>query len=201
MSNERETIQHKGYEIETFYDEDAQSPNEWGNEDAFLVYDHRDFFVERKGFNPDDIFENLQSGKKLYKGYFVFPVFAYIHSGVALSLGKNEYPFNDRWDVSFKGFALIKKEKGQGTNKKAYEIAKGIVEEWNTYLSGQVYGYSSEFGGVWGFYGEEGYKDMIAQAKEEIDSVIEKKIKEHGQRVKAYIKNHVPIEKRQALAV
>ena len=94
-----------------------------------------------------------KQGRK-FKGYHAFPVFAYIHSGVSLSLGKSEYPFTDPWDVSFKGFALIRQAKGQ-------KMAEGLIESWNAYLSGNVYGYQvvdamgEEMDSCWGFYGDE----------------------------------------------
>ena len=64
-----EVINYRGHDIEVFYDENCESPDVWGNEDVFIVHEHRDFCVERKGFDPQDIFEYLQSGKKLYAGY------------------------------------------------------------------------------------------------------------------------------------
>jgi len=189
-----ETIIYKGIEINTFYDEDCDSPDSWGNTDAFIVYDHRDFYVERKGFDPRTIFEHIQETKRMfYDGYFVFPVYAYIHSGVALSLGKSHYPFIDRWDVSFKGFALVKRQKGTYTNEKAYTQAEGLIETWNTYLSGQVYGYSSECGSCWGYYGDEGYEQMLEEAKAENDYALQIKINKHLQLLKTWMLNNVPI--------
>lgn len=109
--NKVETIDYRGHKIEIYRDDNCDSPDRWGNDDVFLVYDHRQFYVERKGFDPAKIFETFQS-KNIYNDYHIFAVFAYIHSGVALSLTRNSYPFNDRWDTSFKGFALVKKQKG-----------------------------------------------------------------------------------------
>lgn len=193
-----ETIEYRGYEIEVCYDTDAESPDLWGNDRVFIVYDHRDFDVRRKGFDPQDIFDHITETKRLfYDGYFVFPLYAYIHSGVSLSLGRSGYPFNCPWDTSYKGFVLVKRCKGWTyTRKKAEELAQSEVEEWNTYLSGDVYGYNSEVGGCWGFYGDEGRKQMIEDAKGEIDYEIEKKRESHFKQLKTWIKNRVPLEKR-----
>lgn len=185
-------IQHKGYEIELFYDSDADSPDVWGNEDNFIVYDHRDFTVKRDGFDPSDIFETMQKGKKLFEGFFFFPVYAYIHSGISLSLGRTGV-HSCPWDTSFKGFALIKKGKGSGTAEKAREIAQAIIDDWNDYLSGNIYGYRSEFGSCWGYYGDEGRDQAIEEAKGEIDYEINKKLQNHFKRLKAYIRNKVNI--------
>lgn len=200
MSKENlvETIKYRGYKIDCFYDTDAESPDNWGNDDVFVVYDHRDFCVERKGFDPEEIFETYQKNKKVYDGHWFFPVYAYIHSGVALSLGRNRYPFNDRWDVSMKGFALVKIQKGwTWTEDKAYKVAQSEIETWNEYLSGEVYGYNSKFGSCWGFYGDEGYKEIVANAKSEIDYAIREKRKKHFEYLKTMIRNHVPINERK----
>jgi hypothetical protein len=47
----------------------GNSPNDWGNEDLFLVYDHRSFYVERKGFEPRNIFEHLSAKEPLKENY------------------------------------------------------------------------------------------------------------------------------------
>lgn len=166
----KEIIMYRDQEIEIFPDENAESPDGWKNDESFLVYDHRDFCVQRKGFDPTEIFEHYQRTKKFfYDGYYVFPVYAYIHSGVALSLGNAQYPFNDRWDVSMKGFALVQRVKGMWQRKKCYAVAESIVQEWNDYLSGDVWGYNSEFGSCSGFYGDAGKEQILVEAKAEID--------------------------------
>jgi hypothetical protein len=38
------------YKIEVVQDEMAESPDAWGNDDAFVVYEHRQFDVRREGF-------------------------------------------------------------------------------------------------------------------------------------------------------
>lgn len=204
-----ETIEYKGYSIECHIDENADSPDSWGNNDCFLVYDHRDFMVEVKGFDPNEIFEDHQKGKVLFHKwgdktqYFIFPVLAYIHSGVALSLGRSTYPFTDPWDTSFKGFALVKKEKGMGTRDKARKYAEGLIETWNVYLSGSVCGFivrnesNEHLDSCWGYY-EQDY--CITSAKEWIDATVKEKIKSHFDQVKTWIKNRVPLLHRAPLA-
>lgn len=191
-------IEHKGYNIEIFYDDMAETPNDWGNEDAFLVYDHRNFTVTRRYFDPANIFEVFQT-KNIYDGYFIYPVYAYIHGDVSLSLGR-QYPFNCRWDTSFKGFALVKKQKGTYNREtSAREAAEGLIKTWNIYLSGEVYGYNSVAGSCWGFWGEEGKEDMIEEAKFEIDQYILNKYKGKMNMLKHFIKNKVSLEKRMCL--
>ena len=165
-----EKLNYRGYDIEVCYDSDPSSPDEWKNEDCFIVYDHRNFTIKRDGFNVHDIYEHLKEGYKTYDGYWVIPLFAYIHSLVSLSVSKEAFLSGCRWDTSFAGFVLVKRQKNWSYKfDQAFKIAKCITEEWNIYLSGDIYGYNSDFGGCWGFYGDKGMKLMISEAKDEID--------------------------------
>lgn len=207
---EIEKIEYKGYIINISQSEYCDSPDEWEQE-SFLVYDHRDFMVERKGVEPRNIHDYLQIKEELKSSfielsyleelqdnlkdyfdydaeYWIFRVYAYIHSGVSLSLGRSEYPFNDRWDVSSTGFVLVKKEHFSEF-KRATEIAQSIIDEWNDYLSGNVWDMTVEerqtctccghtemevLDSCSCYYGTEGRKQAIEDAKDFIDNLIEK---------------------------
>jgi hypothetical protein len=156
----------EGYEVRYLVrDDNAISPDEDDDSNAFLVFYHRDFCVRRdKVITEDDVRDWFQ-GEKIghIKRYHIFPVHAYIHSGVALSLSRDFYPFTDRWDVSTCGVVLIAKEEWKRKDK-AFKFAQGMIETWNQYLSGEVYGIVVErfnkdkesigHNSVWGFYGE-----------------------------------------------
>lgn len=142
--------------LKIWQDTDTESPDAWGNEDMFLVYDHKRFTVEREGFKPQDIYNYIieydaETSKELrvsdYNNYHIFTLYAYIHSGVSLSLEHQRYGF----DVSSTGFLLIKKDILQQevgnieedlTREEAKKYAEGLIETWNTYLSGEVYGFT-----------------------------------------------------------
>ena len=47
MEDEIETIKHRGCIIKIYRDDDTQSPDDWGDEEVFLVHYHRDFTIER----------------------------------------------------------------------------------------------------------------------------------------------------------
>lgn len=172
--------------LKIIHDEFAQSPDEWGDDGLFLVYDHRQFSADRKGFDPKDIFErgyiqfqlleylkdkdinNLKDFEQeeineyqsqiddypaFEDDYFIFPIDAYIHSGVHLSLANNtDYP-DRRWDVSTSGYVLVKKDeiqddewrnkchKGKSEEEISRHLAEGLIETWNQYLSGDIYGF------------------------------------------------------------
>ena len=166
--------EYKGYYYDIIQDEYAESPDDWGNTDIFLVYDHRQFWVERDGFDPEEIYDYLQAivecfdfikQKEYYESlkgfnsrvsyfeykiseimdevddfndYYIFPVYAYIHSGVSLSLSSFSCP----WDTSISGFVLVDKNSFKNiTEDKAKEYAEGLIDDWNKYLSGEIYCY------------------------------------------------------------
>lgn len=210
-----EELEYKGYLIKLEQDEFAESPDEWENSDIFLVYDHRDFTVKRDGFEPRALFDfiNLppqperkdfdneddfclavndwaEEHNSNYLEYYIFPVDAYIHSGVHLSLA-NTYPYPDRrWDVSTTGFIVVHKtqwnfdncrkglpELADKTDKEiARHYAEGNIKSWNQYLGGDIYYmevYDKEetlLDSCSGFYGQE---SAIEEAKSNIDAIIE----------------------------
>jgi len=139
-------------------DTDAQSPAEWGNEDLFLIANHRDFFVppskSERRFDVQDVIERHEDT------HHVFALEAYIHSGVRLALaGEGNFP-DRQWDVSRLGVVFAAKSEWK-TMAKARDAALSLVNEWNQYLSGDVWGYVVEddegnhLESCWGFYGRE----------------------------------------------
>ena len=119
-------------------DQDARSPQEDGDTGLFLVAKHRQFFVappeSEKNFEIQDV---LDAHKETHH---VFPLEAYIHSGVVLALsGEGNFP-DRQWDVSQLGIVLVAKAEWK-TRAAARKAALGYVATWNQYLSGDVHGY------------------------------------------------------------
>jgi len=175
---------YKDYKITIVQDEDASMDN--CNDNIFLVYDHRNFSVEKEHFNCREIFDYLNYPEKPeftnlvdkaismneedpeeyaiavlenwennkpedYSEYHIWTVYAYIHSGIVLSLETTSYPFTDRWDVSTTGFVLAKKDafinattSKHLTKEEVEKHAKILIEVWNIYLSGDVLMYTIE---------------------------------------------------------
>ncbi len=157
----------------------------------FLVHDHRDFTVSRKGYDPREIAEN--GGKK--EGFFVFPVEAYIHSGVVLSVGSG----GRGWDVSHCGFILVSKEETTDETE-ALKMAEGLCEAWNEYLSGEVYEFTTSTGdSCGGFYGSAGLEEAEAEGRADIDYILNKRLQKALARKKVEIKHRVPLGKREAV--
>lgn len=152
-----------GCTIKIFRDEDAQSPQESGDDSLFLVGFHRDFYVlppgvkRGSGRNDEAIFEDER--EKRAKTHWIFGLEAYIHGGVSLSLS-NQGNFPDRrWDVSQLGAVFVQKKYWR-LRAKAEAAARSLINQWNNYLSGNVYGYqieglpSGEIDSCSGFYGD-----------------------------------------------
>ncbi len=145
--------------LEILQDEHASSPSEWGDEDLFIVANHRQFYVPVPG--EKRIAESADELVKRFKRtHWAFVVEAYIHSGVVLALdGEGNFP-DRQWDVSLVGYVFAAKKEWR-MSKTARKAARGLIETWNQYLSGDVWGYVIEndegydVDSCWGFYGEE----------------------------------------------
>jgi hypothetical protein len=202
MNEPIETLEYRGYQITIYPDTDCQSLNEDGDDSLFLVHYHGDFWIEPKdkdkrplcsrnalGYimtnNADDY--DKESAEAILRLYHVFPVAAYIHSGVSLSLEGSEFP-DQQWDVSHVGAVLASKKEWR-LRKSAYKCAASLVKSWNNYLSGNVYGYmagtaddASCIDSCWGFYGDYDGKNasgMVEEAQSSIDHYITDERKLH----------------------
>jgi len=184
MREEIEKIKYENCDIKIYRDEDYQSPDEWENEEVFLVSFHPDFDVRREGFSKEvcktligiddgQSEPEVEIAKGIKKKYHFFGLEAYVHSGVWLALSyEGDFP-DRRWDVSQCGLVFVSKEETRN-KEKAKKIARSLIEEWNDCLSGNVYGYITEHEGehidsCWGFYGDYNENGMISEAKNNID--------------------------------
>jgi len=190
MNDITHTEEYKGMTINVYPDFDVTSPEEWGNED--VCFWNREISVDNKHINKnvfgayikhEDFDEYKDEAKEVAKKFWIFGVDAYIHSGISLSLHGTGY--RCKWDTSdYVGCVIVAKKEAR-LQEKAEKIARGIIETWNDYVQGNVYGYScidpvtgESFGGCWGFYGDIKESGLIAQAKDDIDDYVlgEKKI-------------------------
>ena len=176
MQNEMkiETIECHGQRIEIGYDCDPINPREDFDNLSTFAFFHRDFK------NESDILSSCHNSledirKYLEKEYdaICVPVYAYIHSGVAL----NTTGFSCPWDSGQLGFAYVTKEKAREwfswklISKKRKEQLKeyleGEVEIYNQYINGEVYCYEvydREGDLIDSCYGYFGKDDCIGEA-------------------------------------
>ena len=175
-------IEYKNHVIKIFQDEDYSSSDMFNDDDeVFLLYYHRDFFITRKGFNEP---RNAETIKDWKTKYHMFTVYAYIHSSILLSLSNTNYPFSDQWDVSNCGFVMIKKDSGIENPE---EAAQALINEYNDILSGNVYGYEIVFNNgidkidsCWGLIGDIDKSGIIDEAKAVIDGNIERNAEKYA---------------------
>ena len=189
MNNIIETIMYRGHEINMVYDECPISPDEWDNEYAFLVsYNQREFYSVPNDYK-DKHDELCRFSNGIYEGYRVFPVAIFSHSGIRLKLGQvGGWDWSNGW-----AFVLV----NNADERLALLAAQAVINEWNEYLSGDVYGYEiDESDSCYGFYGSQGYSCAIDEAKAIIDTRIEWDKKKFLERKKVEIKHRIPLAKR-----
>ena len=192
MKDTVEQIYYNGYTINIYYDENTESPSEWGDDSLFLIANHRNFYVKpptcpRKNSSMNDDRPYFDSAIDDYKDtHHIFGLEAYIHSGISLSISyEGDFP-DRRWDVSQLGLVFASKECWP-KKEKAKEVVEGYIETWNDYLGGNVYYYKIENSeeeeeddlGCGGWYGYNFEKSgLLIEAKAEIDFLIKERIKE-----------------------
>lgn len=116
-------------------DECAQAPDWY--ESVKIAYRKSSRYV--LGNHEVTIPEMEEIEEKVKSGELVgLPVYAYVHSGVALSV----HPFGDPWDSAQSGFVFadpkrMAEEFGEDFDSK--EILESAVKDLNTYLQGDVY--------------------------------------------------------------
>lgn len=148
-------------------DDDAESPDNWGDDNLFLVNYHRDFWVTRDSvITKDEVaYWFMERGEVPQAAtYWIFSLSMLSHSGVRIYLGHTT-PGCDpgRWDTSHVGVVLVAKEEWPEVER-ATEAAESLVNSWNQYLCGDVYGCVKErftedktprdSDSCWGYYGK-----------------------------------------------
>lgn len=135
-----EAIEQDSKIIELHFDDNPESPREWDNLGTIYctLRDYEFGDKDAKQIDMDD------------KNYITLPIYAYIHSGIALSTSRY-YPFNCQWDSVLAGQIYVSKEKIKNeynckriTQKLTEKVINQLVNEISTldsYLQGQVFGY------------------------------------------------------------
>lgn len=175
-----------GKKIVIEYDDDPINPRkEWDHFGTIVCLGqggdwphYADIPDPRKEIPPGWTYDEDKDLFQLPKKCAVLNVYIYDHSGVALSTGSGGQ-FSDPWDSGKLGVIYATAEKirenfmvKQLRKKhydKALEVLEGEIKEYNSYLSGECYGYiildanGEEIDSCWGFLGDREY--CIAEAK------------------------------------
>lgn len=171
--------EHRNYRLGDEYDIDAAVDELFdkyvkGHDDEDLTIDEKLELIEK----TDEV--------------FILPISIYDHSGVDIWLGSTAGHVDARWDCSTVGFAYIEKSVLEQKTlpslpdlpwkERAEKIMDAEMDLYASYVRGEVYGYMIDglddcpLDSCWGYYGDEGLKDAIAEAKEIIDGEVDNKI-------------------------
>lgn len=171
--------------VSIFQDEHAEYDH--CDEDVTIAYTSDRYKLGTEHVSQDrarEINDKLVSGE-----YIGMPVFAYVHSMATVCAAYNN-PFHCPWDSGHSGWVFVEKRKAlawfgaermsKQMHAKVLDQLKAIVEEFNCYLTGDVYGYKVEIDGdevdsCWGFAGidhvrEEAKAAGHAEAKRDQES-------------------------------
>lgn len=193
MDNDYETIEHKGYTIQTYIEDCTFDPREDDNFGTMACFHNRYSLGDKVEFNSD-MFEGWDEMedyiRKELKAVIILPLYLYDHSGVSIKVGSFVgKAIHAEWDSGQIGFTYATKEDirknwivknvSKKLLKKAEEVLKGEVEHYDQYIRGNVYGFSIEdtdgnnVGGCGGYIGEDYYDAMVNEAKQEVDAIVE----------------------------
>lgn len=143
-----------GATVEVFYDTDEyNNPRDWDNAGTMYCWHGRYDLGDKKPAEAD------MYAKDLPEGSLVIWLYLYDHSGITMramtdsqvvgvteNIVPDKNPFSDPWDSGCVGYTFItlddiEREFG-GDYEKAEACLRSEVETYDTYLTGEVYGYS-----------------------------------------------------------
>jgi len=211
MDNLIESIEHRGHTINIYPDDMSgeDSPRDWNNLGTMVCFHRRYELGDKHDFSDPD---ELQTYIKINKA-LALPLFLLDHSGLWMNTRGFNYCDPGEWDSGQVGIiyvlpATVRKDYNakritKRVRESTYKVLLQEVETYNDYLTGNVYGYMIDGpacnDSCWGYYGDTGY--MISQAKEQIDYSIQAARRAHFDKLKAWIKNQVPLYSRSPLTI
>ena len=194
------------YTVKVLQDDDPQNPREeWDNLGKMICFHHRYKLGDKHNFSDS---EELMEFLKKRKDILWLPLFLYDHSGITM----NTRGFSCPWDSGQVGIIYMEKSvyceafgKKRVNKKHVYDILRSEVSVYDDFLTGNVYGFVVEEYGeevidsCWGYFGST--KDCLSEGILMAQYNIKQDIKNHIEKVKTWIKNRVPLDKRYALEV
>lgn len=177
------TVLHKEHTVETHYDVDPSNPRKEFDHVGKMVCFHKRYDLgDKHDLRSSDFngWEEMQAHLEKEGAIIILPLHLYDHSGITMSIGG----FSCSWDSGQVGFIYVTREAileawgGKRLSKKKLAAAEAClraeVEEYDSYLTGRVFGYivkdpqGQEIDSCWGFYSE---KHAIESAKDHIDAI------------------------------
>ena len=169
-----------------FSDHD-ESPREFDNLGTMICFHRRYDLGDSHNYNSGDYGSWSEVKKAIERDYrrnkdevaVILPLFLYDHSGITISTKAFSCP----WDSGQVGFIVVGKEKlrkeynvkkiTEKIKEKAKEVLLGEVDVYDSYITGEVYGFKLEdldgelIDGCYGFYGQDGLKTIVEYLPEE----------------------------------
>lgn len=191
-----EQIAYRGYNINIYYDSNADNPRSWSNLGTIYTA-HRRYRPEKefdKHFEIDAVFKDKIGDFRdsFLQHTIALPLYLYDHSGITVSTT----PFSCPWDSGFFGIIAVDVEKVKTeyrwtklTKRRRTQIEELLQAEVKTlddYFTGQVYGFTitsindekTELDSCYGYFGEDGVKQLQEECKHFIDTHINEQCKE-----------------------
>lgn len=201
MSANDDTIEYRGYAIHIIPDDDPCDPREWDNIGQMVFFHRRMILGDNHNLTVEQLNKELATGDYIY-----LPVRAYEHSGITITadpIRAMGYPFSDIWDAGTLGVIRVHKDKirdnynckriSKRILNRVYSCLQSEVETYNSYLTGDVYGYSiNELDdSVWGFYGHNWKENgLLDEAQGTIDYYLKNIVEDawqHNQSLEAAV--------------
>lgn len=199
-----ETLCHRGYDINIYYDTSPESPREWDNIGTFYT-SHRRYRPEKEfdeHFQWEEVFDRYGDFSDLFeKRYIALKIYLYDHSAQTISSS----PFSCPWDSELFGIVAVsvekvKKEYGwkvltRARRRKIEEYLQGEIDTYDNYLRGEVYGYritpaddkDDVLESCWGYFGDSGLDQLKDECRDMIDHLIsEKERREHEEHLRIF---------------
>lgn len=148
---------------EILLDEYPENPRDMYDHDTTIVYSSSRYCLGDENIAPEDFV--------MPANVYAFPVYAYVHSGVALSLSRAVTALDPQgWDSGQSGWIYMPRDKAQ-SEEDAFVWCSNQIAEFEAYLNGAVYGYTiyrvpedadpdvveidacEELDSCWGYYG------------------------------------------------
>lgn len=153
------------YRVKVEQDQDPMNPREEYDNASTMVCWHRRYNLGDKGANPhalepDEFITYLarqcvsknypesllaHNAQKIVEKHFaILPLYLYDHSGITMSY----VPFSCPWDTGQVGYIFMHEnvihKKFSGDKEKALACLRSEVEDYDNFLTGNVYGYTLE---------------------------------------------------------
>ena len=161
------------YTVQIVRDDDAHSPDDNVDTSLFLAYSTRNVAAGRKGYARD--------GADHVTGYHVFTLGIYEGPYTILTLGAEVAPRGDDDDDDDAdrgpGYVYVSRAEWPDAGDAA-RAAEAIVNEWNGYLSGDVYGYRVKdpsgytVDSCWGYTGDPDESGAVDDARASAEAFV-----------------------------